>query len=60
MIVENLVPIFQKLCSFYQEVPEEFLHKTDIVSCFYHNFFDISQPQHQKARVRKGSNGSST
>ena len=31
-----------KLYSFYEELPEEFLCETEVVSCFYQKKFDIS------------------
>ena len=45
-----------KLYSVYEETPEEFLDKTDVDSYFYHNILEISQSQHRKVRVSKGSN----
>ena len=45
-----------KLYSVYDEKPEKFLDETDVDSCFYHNFLDISQSQHRIVRVSKGSN----
>ena len=45
-----------KFSSIYEEIPEEFLDKTDVDSYFYHNILDISQSHHRKVRVSKGSN----
>ena len=45
-----------KLYSVYEEKPEEFLDETDVDSYFYHNILDISQSQHRRVRVSKGSN----
>ena len=45
-----------KLYSVYEELPEEFLDKTDVVSYFYHNILDISQSNYRNVRVSKGSN----
>ena len=45
-----------KLCSVYEEIPEELLDEKDVDSYFYHNIFDISQSQHRIVRVSKGSN----
>ena len=45
-----------KLYSVYEEIPEEFLGKTDVDSYFYHNILDISQSHHRIVRVSKGSN----
>ena len=45
-----------KLCSVYEEVPENFLDKRDVDSHFYHNFLDISQSHHEIVRVSKGFN----
>ena len=39
----------------YEEIPVEFLEKTDKDSCFYHYFLDISQSHQRKVRVSKGS-----
>ena len=48
-----------KLYSIYEEVPEEFLDKTDVDSYFYHSILDISQSHHRLVRVSKGSNKNS-
>ena len=45
-----------KLYSVYEEIPEEFMDKTDVDSYFYHNILDILQSRHLKVRVSKGSN----
>ena len=45
-----------KLCSVYEEIPEEFLDKTDVDSYFFHSILDISQSHNQIVRVSKGSN----
>ena len=45
-----------KLYSMYEEIPEEFLYKTDVDSYFYHNILDISQSHNRIIRVSKGSN----
>ena len=45
-----------KLYSDYEEIPEDFLVKTDVDSYFYHNILDSSQSHHRKVRVSKGSN----
>ena len=55
MSVKNHIPSLCKLFSFYQEIPEEFLDKTDVDSYFYHNFLDIPQSQHRIARVSRSS-----
>ena len=50
---------FSSLCKFYsvyEEIPEEFLDKTNVDSSFYHNILDISQSHHRIVRVSKGSN----
>ena len=44
------------LYSVYEEIPEEYLDKTDVDSCVYHNILDISQSHHRIVRVSKGSN----
>ena len=43
MFVKKQNPSLCKPYSFYRDVPEEFLDKTDVDSCFYHNGFDIPQ-----------------
>ena len=45
-----------KLYSVYEEIPEEFLDKTDVDSYFFHNILDISQSHNRVGRVSKGSN----
>ena len=45
-----------KLYSVYEEIPEEFLDETDVVSYFFHNILDISQSHNRVVRVSKGSN----
>ena len=55
MSVKKQIPSLCKLCSFYEEIPEEFLDETDVDSYFYHNIFDISQSQHRIVRVSRGS-----
>ena len=42
--------------SVYEEIPEEFLDKTDVDSYFYHNFLDISQSHNRIVQISKGSN----
>ena len=55
MPVKKQIPSLCKLYSLYEEIPEEFLDETDVDS-FYRNIFDISQSQHRKVRVSRGSN----
>ena len=46
-------------CTLYsvkEEIPEEFLDKTDVDSYFYHNILDILQYHNRIVRVSKGSN----
>ena len=45
-----------KLYSFNEEIPEEFLGETDLDSYFYHKIFGYSQSQHRIVRVSRGSN----
>ena len=45
-----------KLYSVYEEIPEDFLDKTDVDSYFYYNILDISQSHHRLVRVSKRSN----
>ena len=45
-----------KLYSLYEEIPEEFLDRTDVNSYFYHNILSISQSYNRIVRVSKGSN----
>ena len=56
MSVKKQLQSFCKLFLFYGEKLEEFLDETDVDSYYYHNIFDISQSQHRKVRVRRGSN----
>ena len=56
MSVKKQIPSLCNLCSFYEEIPEEFLDENDVDSYFYHNLFDISQSQHRIVRVSRGSN----
>ena len=60
MSVKTQTPNFCKHYSFYEEVPEEFLDKTDVDSYFYHNIVDISHIQHRIVRVSRGSNKKSS
>ena len=55
MSVEKQIPSLCKLYSFYEEIPEQFLDKTDVDSCFYHNMFYIFQSQHRIVLVSRGS-----
>ena len=55
MSVKKQTFSFCKVCSFYERIPDEILDETDVDSYFYHNFFDISQFQHQMVRFSKGS-----
>ena len=43
MSVKKQIPSLGKFYSFHEEIPEEFLDKTDVDSNFYHNIFDISR-----------------
>ena len=54
MSVKKQTPSLFKLYSFYKELPE-FLDVSDVDSHFEH-IFDVSQSQHRRARVGKGSN----
>ena len=56
MSVKKQIPTFCKLYSFYEEIPQEFLDKTDVDSSFYHNFFDISQSKQRVVRISRGFN----
>ena len=56
MSVKKQIPSLCKLCSFLEDIPEEFLIETDVDSYFYDNIFDMSQFQHRIARVSRGSN----
>ena len=56
MSVKKQIPSLCKLYSFYEEIPEEFLDKTDVDSYFNHNNFDNSQSEHRIVRVSRGSN----
>ena len=48
-----------KLYSVYEEIPGEFLDKTDVDNYFYHNILDISQSNNRIVQVSKGSNKNS-
>ena len=56
MSTKNQISSLCKLSSKYEEIPEEFLDKTDVDSYFYHNILDISQSHNRIVRVSKGSN----
>ena len=56
MSVKNKIPTLCKFYSFYEEIQQEILDKTDVDSCFYHKVFAISQSQHRIVRVNRGSN----
>ena len=56
MSVKKQIPSSCKLCSSYEETPEVVLDENDGDSYFYYNIFDISQSQHQIARVSGNSN----
>ena len=56
MSVKKQIPSLCKLCSFYEEMPEEFLDENNVDSYFYNNIIDVSQSQHQIVRVSRGSN----
>ena len=56
MSTKNQTSSLCKLYSVYEGIPEEFLDKTSVDSCFYHNILDISQSHHRIVRVSKGSN----
>ena len=55
MSTKNQISSLYKLFSVYEEIPEEFLDKTDVNSYFDHNILDILQSQHRLVRVSKGS-----
>ena len=56
MSVKKHFPSLFQLYSLCEEIPEEFLDKTDVDSYFYHSIFDNSQSQHRIVRVSRGSN----
>ena len=56
MSTKKLISSLCKLYSVYEEIPEDFLDKTDVDSYLYHNILDISVSHHRTARVSKGSN----
>ena len=56
MSTKKQISSLRKLYSAYEEIPEEFLDKTDVDSYFYHNILDNSQSHHRIVRVSKGSN----
>ena len=60
MSTKKQISSFCKLHSVYEEIPEEFLDKTDVDSYFYHSILVISQSDHWIVRVSKGSNKKSS
>ena len=56
MSTKKQISSLSKLYSVYEEMPEEFLDKTDVDKYFYHNILDISQSHHRIVRVSKRSN----
>ena len=56
MSVKKQIPGLLKLCSFYDELPEEFLDEINVDSCFYQNIFDFSLSQQRRVQVSRGSN----
>ena len=56
MSAKRQFPSLCKLCSFYEEIRDEFLDETDVDGYFYHNIFDTFQSRHRIVRVSKGSN----
>ena len=56
MSTKKQITSLRKLYSIYEEIPEEFLDKTDVDSYFYHKILDISKSHHRIVRVSKGSN----
>ena len=55
MSLKKQIPSLSKLYTNYEEVPENFLDKTDVVSYFYHINLDIALIDNQIVRVSKGS-----
>ena len=56
MFFKRQIPCLFNLYSFYEEIPEEFLDKTDVNSDFYLEFSEVSRSQHWKLRVSRSSN----
>ena len=56
MSTKNQISSLCKLCSIYEEIPEEVLDETDVDIYFHHNILDISQSHSRKVRVSKGFN----
>ena len=52
MSLKKQIFISCNLYSFYEEIPEEFLHETDVDSHFYENIFDTNQSHQRIVRVR--------
>ena len=52
---KNQISSLCKLYSIHEEIPEEYLDKTDVDSYFFHSVLDISQSHHRIVRVSKGS-----
>ena len=56
MSVKNQISGVCKLCSLYEETPEELLDDTDVERYFNHNVFNIFQSQHRIVQISRGSN----
>ena len=56
MSINKQIRTLCKRYSFYEEIPQGFLDKTDVDSCFYQKISDICQSQHQIVRGNRGSN----
>ena len=56
MSVKKQIPSLCKFYSFYEEIPEVFLDKTNVDSYFYYNTFDNSQSHHRIVCFSRRSN----
>ena len=56
MSTKKQISSWCKRYSVYEEIPEEFLEETDVVSYFYHHFLGISEFHHRIVRNSRGSN----
>ena len=56
MSIKKQISSLSKMCTIYEEVPENFSDETDVDSFFYHNILDIALIDNLIVRVSKGSN----
>ena len=56
MSLKKQLPTLSKQCSIYEELPENFLDKTDFESSFLHSVSEISTVENRLVRLRIFSN----